>query len=356
MSNELLNKSERYATASWLVSIQHDNGMIAWTPSHHADPWNHSEAVLALLLEGEVLAARAGIDWLGSVVNRDGSLFQYYQRNGVKEPRIDLNSCLYPAVAIAGYLRATDYAYDTDQILGWFDRTTAFVLAHQRSDGSFPWALGADRRPLSGSLVAASSAMVLSLEAIRLIDEDLGRVRPEVVGAESGLREWLAGPMPGVIDKGEWAMDWYYPVLAGVVSRSRVDELLGHLFSIHGVDGEGIRAVASAPWVTTAETAETAMALVRLGRGADARKLLGGTRALRRNDGSYLTGWVLPGRTSFPDQECSTYSAAAVLIAHHLVELDRAATLIDLVRGASDAEVVVFPSVVPPATPFGTRA
>ena len=57
------------------------------------------------------------------------------------------------------------------------------------------------------------------------------------------------------------------------------------------------------------------MAYLAAGDRAVALKLFEWAQHLREPDGSYLTGRAFPANVSYPDQECSTYSAAAVLLA-----------------------------------------
>jgi hypothetical protein len=94
------------------------------------------------------------------------------------------------------------------------------------------------------------------------------------------------------------------------------------------MDGLGVRCVADQNWVTAAETAECAMAAARAGMLAEAQKLLAWTGHLRAGDGSYWTGCVHPECVRFPGGQKSTYSAAAVLIADHVLNLRSAAAAI----------------------------
>ena len=110
-------------------------------------------------------------------------------------------------------------------------------------------------------------------------------------------------------------MDWYYPVLAGVVTgaagRARLEAGRGRFV----MDGVGVRCVADRPWVTAAETCECAMAHAAVGEPEVAADLLASTRHLRHPAGSYFTGMVHPDRVHFPGGERTTYTAAAVVLA-----------------------------------------
>ena len=87
---------------------------------------------------------------------------------------------------------------------------------------------------------------------------------------------------------------------------SRADEFI--------VEGRGVRCVSDRPWITTAETCECALAYLGLGQRDRATELFTDIQRFRQDNGSYFTGVVFPQDISFPDAECSTYSAAAVIL------------------------------------------
>ncbi len=120
--------------------------------------------------------------------------------------------------------------------------------------------------------------------------------------------------------KHRWAMDWYYPVLAGVISGDEGRAHLAERFNTFMLDDKGIRCVSDRPWVTTAETCECAMAHLGVGEDAIAMQLFTAAQAQREDDGRYITGVVHPELTTFPEGERSTYSSAAVLLAAEAIE------------------------------------
>ena len=80
------------------------------------------------------------------------------------------------------------------------------------------------------------------------------------------------------------------------------------------ISHKGIRCVSDRPWVTTAETCECAMAYLAVGERTHAIELFTRIQDYRDNSGKYLTGVVYPENVSFPENEYSTYSAAAVIL------------------------------------------
>ena len=110
-------------------------------------------------------------------------------------------------------------------------------------------------------------------------------------------------------------MDWYYPVLCGVLQGEDAKIRLAEQWDTFVMPGRGVRCVSREPWVTAAETAECSLAHCAIGDIDTAVELLSTTRAHRCDDGAYLTGIVYPGRLTFPDQERTAYTAAAVILA-----------------------------------------
>tara|TARA_B100000676_G_C17573098_1_gene578161 strand:- start:73 stop:477 length:405 start_codon:yes stop_codon:yes gene_type:complete len=115
-------------------------------------------------------------------------------------------------------------------------------------------------------------------------------------------------------------MDWYYPVLTGALSGTVATERLSTRFDEFALEGRGVRCVSDQPWVTTAETCECAMAFLAIGDEGLANRLFESIKPLRNNDGDYFTGMVFPEEITFPDNERSTYSSAAVILASDALE------------------------------------
>ena len=81
----VLSSSDVLATARAIADIQRPNGMIPWFDGGHCDPWNHVEAAMALSVCGLYAEARAAYRWLAKTQLPDGSWFNYYLGDGVKD-------------------------------------------------------------------------------------------------------------------------------------------------------------------------------------------------------------------------------------------------------------------------------
>ena len=311
--------SDAERTADAIARCQLSNGFVTWFPGGHGDPWNHVEAAMALDTMGRSEEAAHAYRWCVDEQRADGSFFAYYGPDGSVEQRhVDNNATAYVATGVLHHVLSTGDRRLAHRLWPTVERAVEFVLGHQRPSGEVTWSVDAHGAPGAFALVASSSAIAISLRAAaRLAD---------LVGADDARYRSALGRLAAALSRGgalfepkdEFAMDWYYPVLAGVL---RHDEALRRM-----ADGapafltdHGVLCRSDRRWVTTAETAECAMALVRIGRHRDARSVLDTVADKRCDDGSYLTGVVYPERSQFPAGEVTSYSAAAVLLADDLL-------------------------------------
>ncbi len=205
------------------------------------------------------------------------------------------------------------------------DAAMGFVLRLQQPGGEVLWAMDPDGCPGTFALVTGTASVHHSLRCAVAVAEHLGHERPEWELAAGRVAHALTCRPEAFRSKDRWAMDWYYPVLCGAVTGAAAVARLDARWDELVMDGLGVRCVADRPWVTTAETAECAMALDAAGLWDRAERLLGWTRHLRDHDGAYWTGCVHPECVRFPGGERTTYSAAAVLMADHALHGDSAA-------------------------------
>ncbi len=175
------------------------------------------------------------------------------------------------------------------------------------------------RRVNEEALLAGSSSIHHSLRAGVALAALLGEEQPEWELAGGRLGHALREHRDLFLDKSEFSMDWYYPVLGGAVRGEAAHALLAERWDTFVEPGLGIRCVSTNPWVTGAETAELVLALEALGDRERARRLLADVQHLRTAEGSYWTGYVFPtapgeAGVNWP-HEHTTYTAAAVVLA-----------------------------------------
>jgi hypothetical protein len=322
----LLSESERRQSVDSIESLQIADGLILWTPGGHSDPWNHVESAMALDVDARFGASRHAYEWMKSNQRPDGSWHQYYVASGVEDEKFDANTIAYVAVGVQHHWLATSDDLWLGEQWDMITRALTFVLELQQPTGEIFWAREPDGTMFHYALVTGSSSIHHSLGAAIEIGSRLGHNVDWLLEARSRLghalrhhqREFFA-------EKDRWAMDWYYPVLGGIhVGEAAVERLRGGWSRF--VMAEGVRCVDDHPWVTTGETAEAAIACAIAGMGEQAADLMLCTRELRADDGSYWTGLHVPSRTWFPEDERTSYSAAAVVLADAVSRRDRGYT------------------------------
>jgi hypothetical protein len=311
----VLSAGDVLASAASIAAVQRVDGMIPWFEGGHCDPWNHIEAAMALSVCGLVAEAEQAYHWLAEAQLADGSWFNYYQGDGVKDPRLDTNVCAYAATGVWHHTLVTGDTPLLGELWPVVERAIDFVLRWQRPDGSVRWSLDPAGRPESYALLTGSSSIYHALRCAVAAAQRLGKERPDWELAAGRLGHAVAHHPGSFAPKVEFAMDWYYPVLSGALEGRPATARLEAGWSTYVMDGLGVRCVSTGDWVTAAETAECVLALDAVGRAGPARQLFAEVQRLRLPDGSYWTGMVFPEELTFPTQERTTYTAAAMVLA-----------------------------------------
>jgi hypothetical protein len=270
---------------------------------------------MALTISGYANQARSAYRWLEDTQLGDGSWFNYYVGERVRDTRLDTNVCAYVAAGLYHYLLATDDVDFVASLWPMVERALEFVLRWQLRDGTIRWSLDAQGRPESYALLTGSSSIFHSLRCGVALAERLDIAKPEWELAAGRLGHAVARHPGAFAPKNEFAMDWYYPIFSGALRADAGEKRLTDGWERHVMEGLGVRCVSTNDWVTAAETAECVLALDALGLTSRALDLFSCTRLHRREDGAYWTGIAYPERVTFPDQEASSYTAAAILLA-----------------------------------------
>jgi hypothetical protein len=328
----VLTADELRDTGEHLASLQMPSGMIPWFPGGHCDPWNHVESAMALDVAGLHREAERAYEWLADIQRPDGSWHNYYLGDGsVSEAKLDTNVCAYLATGVWHHWRCTWDRGFIDNLWPTVERALDWVLDHRRHDGTILWAVEPDERPWDYALLTGSASIQHALRCGAAIGVALGELRSDWIEAADVICSVIAGAPHVFEDKTRWAMDWYYPVLTGALSGEAAKIRLAEGWSTFAMEGFGIRCVSDEQWVTASETAECALAFAAIGDVATASDLLRWTRRHRRDDGAYWTGVVYPSEELFPDEEHTSYTAAAVILAA------------DAISGASPAADLFIP-------------
>ncbi len=311
----VLRGADVLASAQAIAEVQLPSGMIPWFPGGHCDPWNHVEAAMALSVCGLWDEAQLAYEWLAAAQLSDGSWFNYYLDGAVKDPRLDTNVCAYVATGLWQHTLVTGDDRLLEQHWPMVEGALDFVLRWQRPDGSVRWSLDPAGRPESYALLTGSSSIYHSLRCGVAAAERLGRERPDWELAAGRMGHAVAHHPDAFAPKDEFAMDWYYPVLTGIVTGDDGRRRLQDGWDDFVMPGLGVRCVSRNDWVTAAETAECVLALDALGMDELALELLVAGQGLRLADGNYWTGMAYPEEASFPGGERTSYTAAAMVLA-----------------------------------------
>lgn len=317
---DIIDADQLGATGHTIAALQLPSGMIPWFPGGHTDPWNHIEAAMALTTVGLVREAEHAYQWLIDEQRVDGSWHNYYLADGVEDDKLDLNCIAYIATGVWHHYLATEDRGFLETLFPVVDRAISFVLDLQTIRGEILWAKTVDGQPWSYALLTGSASIGHSLGCAVRLAETLGLERPHWSTARTRLMDTVANHPEAFAPKDRWAMDWYYPVLTGAVTGDTAPNRLDSRWDTFVIEGEGVRCVSDRPWITAAETCECVIALLTAGDRAAALQMYSWIQPLRTAAGDYFTGIVLPERIHFPEDERSSYTGAAIILAADAIE------------------------------------
>ena len=314
----ILTAAQVAETAASIAAMQEPSGAIPWTPGEHTDIWNHVEGAMALLVGGEVEAAERALAWVPTLQRHDGSWPLKIVEGRVEDASGETNVSAYLAVGVWHHWQIRQ---DLDVVRRLWPAVRGgldFVVGMQLPYGGIAWSQEWDgqgpARVNREALLAGSSSIYHSLRAGVALAELLGDPQPHWELAGGRLGHALREHRDLFLDKSEYSMDWYYPVLGGAVhgaaGRALIDSRWDHFVR----PGLGILCIDTNPWVTGAETCELAMALDSLGDHERALRMFADMQHLRDTGGRYWTGFVYPDNVNWP-VEHTTYTAAAVILA-----------------------------------------
>jgi hypothetical protein len=312
----VLSAAELTRTVDTIAAHQLPSGMIPWYPDGHADPWNHVEAAMALLVGGRRAEAELAFDWLVGTQRPDGAWHHYYLADRVEQDKLEANVSAYVAAGVWHHWLVTRDRGFLETLWPTVERAIDFVLDLQTPRGEILWARHSDGTPWSFALLTGSSSICHSLRCAVAVAEELGEERPDWELSLARLAQVVRTRPDGAFaPKNRWAMDWYYPVLCGAVAGDAAVAHLEQRREVFVMDERGVRCVSDRPWITAAETCECVLAYLAVGDTTTAAELFRWAQQLRLDDGRYWTGTVYPDGVRFPAEETSTYTAAAVVLA-----------------------------------------
>lgn len=138
----VLTAQEAAATVRAVLGVQRPDGAIPWFRGHHLDPWDHTEAAMALDAAGEHEAAERAYEWLARHQNQDGSWYAAYadgDADDVTDRGRETNFCAYIAVGVWHHYLATGDDAFLDRMWPAVYAAVEFVLRLQQPGGQIGW-------------------------------------------------------------------------------------------------------------------------------------------------------------------------------------------------------------------------
>ncbi|MFI9290674.1 prenyltransferase [Streptomyces gardneri] len=318
----VLTAEQAAETVAGILAVQREDGAIPWFRGHHLDPWDHTEAAMALDAAGEHAAAARAYEWLARHQNGDGSWYAAYHDgdpDDVTDRSRESNFVAYIAVGVwHHYLSTGDDAF-LDRMWPAVYAAVEFVLGLQQSGGQIGWKREPDGTPVNDALLTGSSSIHQALRCALAIAEVREEPQPDWELATGALGHAIRRHPERFLDKSRYSMDWYYPVLGGAITGPEAKARIEAAWDEFVVPGLGVRCVVPNPWVTGGESCELALTLWAMGESDRALTVLQDIGHLRAANGMYWTGYVFEGDTEsdkamWPEEQTS-WTAGSLLLA-----------------------------------------
>jgi hypothetical protein len=307
------------STVNFIRQVQQPSGAIPWFEGGHCDPWDHVESAMGLSIHRDFVNAERAYQWLADQQLPDGSWWAAYKDDVVeKKDRRETNFVAYVATGVWHHYLISQNNDFIQRLWPVVDAAINFVIAQQQEEGDINWAVDTNSEPMCDALITGCSSIYKSLECAHNISVIVNQPRPEWLLAREKLGDALRNK-PQRFDrtwesKSRFSMDWFYPVLTGVIPKAQASAHLMTRWDEFVEVSLGCRCVVEEPWVTVAESCELTMALLAAGEHARASELYSWLHQWQLDDGSYWTGYQFVQDVLWPDEK-PTWTAGAILLA-----------------------------------------
>ena len=300
---------------AFIAGLQKKNGEIPWSEGGKTDPWDHVESAMGLGVAGYLREAERAYEWMAGTQLADGSWWAVYRDGAWKDKTRDANFSSYMAVGVFHYYLLTrDITFLKDM---WpvLSAGIDYALNLQAPTGEIYWARNADGVIDRMALLTGSSSVYMSIKCALAIASRLGKDRPDWRCALEKLGNAIRNlPNHFNMIKSRYSMDWYYPVLCGVITGADAGGRIDKSWTRFVEPGWGVRCVSDQPWATMAETSELVLALAAVERYEEARLVFSYLKDKKYDNGAYWTGVTFPDAVIWPEEKTS-WTAASVLLA-----------------------------------------
>ena len=304
---------------NFILDIQASDGSISWEENKKFDPWDHIESAMALTVAGETEAAMKAFKWMQLNQEKGGGWFSEYKSGHPSKKRMETNFAAYICVGIWHFYLVTKDKGFLEEYYPVLEKAMEFVTSMQTDSGDILWALNEKGSELDDALITGCSSIYKSMECFyaikRQLNKDIGNLEEKMESLKTAIMNKPERFDRGWKSKERYSMDWYYPILCGVITGKEGLERYQLREGEFIVEGMGCKCVVEEPWVTIAESSELVMALARLGEIDRAQEIFSWLHQWKDpKDNLYWTGYVYPDRTFWPIEK-PTWTAAAVLLA-----------------------------------------
>ncbi len=309
-----------HSQADFIISQQLSSGAIPWYRGAITDPWDHVECAIALDFAGRSDEAVKAYRWSHDTQNPDGSWYSSYPQIKPEDRTRDANFASYIATGMWFHYLAAKEAGFLRQMWPMVENALEFALSLQQPTGEVYWAVSPTGQSWPGAILTSSSCIWHSINNGVNIAKTLSIDKPGWEEAGKRLYEAMA-EHPELFDKkGEnkrrYAMNWFYPVLTGVLRGKEAKERIDREWNDFIIDNWGCRVAVDEDTTAVAETSELIIALALIGEHARARKLLDWTLNLQDDKPGFCRGIKFPEKVACPpDEERATWTSAALILA-----------------------------------------
>ena len=303
----------------YILNVQSSDGAICWEKDAKLDPWDHVEAAMGLAVAGEKKASREAYYWMVNNQEEDGSWFSEYLDGVPSNLKKESNFVAYLATGIFHDFLINKDTEFVEEMFPTIDAAMHFILSMQTEFGDIYWAKDEYGNILDDSLITGCSSIYKSLDCAEALYGLLGQKFETISRSKALLKEALL-LRPERFDrncesKERYSMDWYYPILCGLISGNDGLQRIRGKWDQFIVPGLGCKCVNDEPWVTIAESSELVLALIKLDEKQKAESLFNWLHQWQdKKDNLYWTGYVYTDKKFWPIEK-PTWTAAAVLLA-----------------------------------------
>jgi len=316
------------AIADCIARTQLPSGAIPWSEGDKTDPWDHVESAMGLAVAGRMAAARRAFDWLRENQLPDGSWYAGYKDGGPSDRTRETNMAAYVAVGLWHHYLITRDLDHLEKMWPTLVRAIDFTLCLQAPEGEIYWAISPEGQVDEMALLTGCSSIFMSLKCALAVARLLGCVPAHWSKALERLGDALRRkPHRFNMTKARFSMDWFYPILCGVVTGGAASSRIDRGWKKFVVEGLGVRCVSDQPWVTIAESSELVLALAAMGNMDLARIVFSWICDHTYSDGSFWCGFTFPDMIIWPEEKIAWTNAVVLLAADALYGLTPAADL-----------------------------